>query len=252
MLVLLAIAAAAADVTLTDVAPDTAANPVLVVATPGVELPSYQPLLTTLRERGHDAHLLEFGCGALDTERLAREVQVARDTLGPATPVLAHGFGATLALASHRAGDGDYVLLAPVLKLPALALTEHLAGLEVGASVLLSQPHEWNGHDAAKLLVGELELGCVPAPFAAEVQGWVGSSVPLSLPEVDSDVFIVVSAGDQLAPVEATVPASRALPRRELVRLGLGRLDHQDFDHGELLTHPTPVRVAARALERLR
>ncbi len=228
------------------------AAPVLVVSTPGVQRTSYQPLLASLAKNGHHPTFLEFGCGAQDTASMQRAIRDARAQLGPDTPVLAHGIGATLALASHRPGDGPYVLLAPVLALPQLALTQHLASQPVGASLLLSDPHEWNGHDAARLLVGDLDLGCVSAAFAREVQGWVGSGVPLSLQEIDSDVFIVVSAGDQLAPIEATVPASRALPSRELVRLGLGRLDSQDFTHAELLTHDTPVRVAVRALERSR
>ena len=73
---------------------------------------------------------------------------------------------------------------------------------------------------------------------------------PLHLDQVRVPVWLGVSAGDALSPVEVVVPASRALPDRELVRFGLNRFDRADFRHGELLVAPEVLRAVRRAVVR--
>lgn len=71
--------------------------------------------------------------------------------------------------------------------------------------------------------------------------------MPIDLSHVDRPVWIAVSLGDSVASVEAVVPASRALPERHLVRLGINRMDPRDFSHADMLADPIPVRAATRA-----
>ncbi len=252
MILFFALTASAAPYTLWDAAPHTATDPVLVVATPGFERPSYLPLVHALTEAGRDVHLLEFPCRDQDAKSLAASVAEAAATLPADTPVLAHGVGATLALMAHPSHPASrYVLMAPVLDVQGVAATDHLAEQELGQSVHLGGTAEWNGRQLTPLLIGgEVKLGCAPVGLARDLQTWVQQDhVPLSLDAIEAPVWMAVSIGDDIASIEAVVPASRRLPNRELVRLGVNRLDGQDFSHGELLTHPTSIHAAVHALE---
>jgi hypothetical protein len=86
-------------------------------------------------------------------------------------------------------------------------------------------------------------LSCWSAPFAAQVLSWAHQGqIPVDLAAVTQPVDVAVSLGDDLAAVEAVVPASRKLPDRTLTRLGVTRLDPQDYEHGALLSQPAPRR----------
>ncbi|MBW1880824.1 MAG: hypothetical protein JRJ84_20915 [Deltaproteobacteria bacterium] len=249
VLAILAVASAADAVW--DATPEHDAETVLVVVTPGFQLEGYLPLVWALRNDGRDVRVLTFGCGAQDGEALVEAIVTVAHPLGPDLTVVAHGVGAALVLmAAPRLESDRYVLLAPVLDIWPVASTEWLAGQPILPSLDLSDPLAWNDHPVQSLLLGEpvLPLTCVPVPFAAEVQGWIGDAhVPMDLSAVQAPVWIAVSAGDDVAAVEAVIPAARALPDRKLVRFGVVRLDRQDFTHGEMLRHAIPVRAAVRA-----
>jgi hypothetical protein len=252
MLAALAVlAVAAATDAVWDATPEHDAETVLVVVTPGFQLEGYLPLVWALRDDGRDVRVLTFGCGGQDTEALVEAVVTAAGPLVPGFTVVAHGVGATLVLmAAPRLESDRYVLLAPVLDIWPVASTEWLAGQPVPPALDLSDPLAWNDHPVQSLLLGEPvpTLSCVPAPFAAEVQGWIGAAhVPVDLAAVSAPVWIAVSAGDDVAAVEAVIPAARGLPARKLIRMGVNRLDGQDFNHGEMLRHAIPVRAAVRA-----
>jgi hypothetical protein len=247
-----AVLAGALGAELRDLAPETDARPVLLVVSPGFGVPGFLPLAEALRADGHDVLLLEPGCGAGTLDSLAADVAEAAAKIGPDVVVVAHGVGASVVLAASPAMEARrLVLLGPVLAVWPVASTSWLAERAAGAtSADLSASVVWNGQDLATVLLGSdpPPLGCAPPAFAAEVASWVRrSDVPIALAAVDDPVWIAVSAGDDVAAVEAVVPASRAIPDRELVRLGINRLDPEDYAHGEMLRAEVPVRAAVRA-----
>lgn len=211
--------------------------PVLLILTPGWDLEAYVPLIRALRDGGSEVGIVTFPCsGGLD-DALAR---VRRAQGAEETVVVAHGLGATLALLAglpHR-----HVLLAPVLDVWPVEDTRALAALPVDVAVDLSAGHP-------DLLGGTPPLGCVAPRLAQTVQGWIREGMDLPLETVDAHVWIGVGLLDQVAAVEAVVPASRRLPRRELVRLGITRLDPRDYGHVDLLVDPVPIRAAVRAVQ---
>lgn len=239
---------------LIDLSPATNSRPVLLIVTPGVELTAFLPLARGLTAGGMDVHALVFPAASQTSADYADAIASAGATLPDYTVVVAHGLGATLALqAAPRLEVARYVLLAPVLDLRPLAVSGFLADQPVGAALDLRRSLDWRGRDVASVLLGAQKpaLGVVSGPFAAEVQGWIRvGAVPVDLALVDRPVWIAVSLGDNVASVESVVPASRALPDRRLVRLGINRLDAQDYSHGEMLAGKTPVRAAVRAARR--
>lgn len=236
---------------LIDLSPETNARPALLVVTPGVDLTAFLPLARALRADGMDVQALVFPAAGQTSADYADAIASAAASLPDNTVVVSHGLGATLALlAAPRLHVDRYVLLAPVLDVSPVAVDAFLADQPVAASLDLSHPVEWAGRDARAVLLGpELpDLGVVSGPFAAEVQGWIRAAhVPIDLSHVDRPVWIAVSLGDSVASVEAVVPASRALPERHLVRLGINRMDPQDFTHAEMLADRIPIRAATRA-----
>lgn len=233
-------------------APATAAPDVLLVTTPGVRVEVYEPLVASLRGEGAHVRPVAFPCSG-DPVDARQAVQRAGEELPPGYVVVAHGLGATLALSAHpRLSPGKYVLLAPILDVWPVEVTAELAERAVGTSLDLSVPLRHGEATVQELLLGPDgadALGCVAPRIAAEVQGWIrGGAVPLALEDVDVPVWIGVGLTDAVATVEAVVPASRRLPRRELVRLGVGRLDPDDYGHLEMLTAAAPVRAATRAV----
>ena len=93
--------------------------------------------------------------------------------------------------------------------------------------------------------------GCLSMGLGREFQEWLSQGgAPLVLERVLAFVWLGVSLGDEMSPVEATVPASRRLPSRRLVRFGINRFDSKDFSHWELLSEPVPLRAAARQVGR--
>ena len=256
MLVWLAAAAVAADTwELTDLAPETSSGAVLVVVTPGWELEGYQPLVRALRDAGRDVHVLRFACAGQDALRLQDDLVAAATTLPDDKAIVAHGLGATLALqAADRVKAERYVLLGPVLDVePVAAVAFAAERVPETDAIDLARGAVWNGLDLADALVGQghPKLGCAPGPFAREVAGWaLAREVPIALEAVGVPVWIGVSLGDDVAAVEVVVPASRRIPDRTLVRLGMNRMDPQDYEHGQLLTDDVPVRAAVDAVTR--
>lgn len=221
---------------------------ILLVTSPGVQLEAYEPLYVALRDRGAEVTPVAFPCSG-DLDRARDLVARTAAELGPDVVVVAHGLGATVALLAHGdAPPSRYVLLAPILDLkPTLAL-EWVAGRSVGTALDLSVATD----APAQVLLGpgaERYLGCVAPRVATTVQHWIREgAVPLDLEAVDRPVWIGVGLLDEVATVEAVVPASRRLPRRELVRLGINRLDPRDYTHLDLLLDPVPIEAAVQAV----
>jgi alpha-beta hydrolase superfamily lysophospholipase len=239
---------------LVDLAPQEHARPVLVVVTPGFDEVGFLPLARALVADGDAVHLLVFDCAGQDATRLADEIAEASAAIPGSEVIVAHGLGATIALmAAPRTDASRLVLLAPVLDLQPVEATSFLADQPAPAAVDLAVPLAWNGRSLAEVLLGDHPppLACMPGPFAADVQGWVRAGhVPLALEDIPMPVWMAVSLGDDVATVEAVVPASRRLPHRALVRLGLNRFDPQDYSHGQMLTAHVPIALAAREVRR--
>lgn len=227
-------------------------TPVVLVVTPGVELAGYRPLLDALRDRDLDPEVVEFPCSG-DFRALADQLH-RRLAESPSPPVVvAHGLGATLALAAAPGLDVDrWVLLAPILAVPHSAAVTSLGDVAPGARVDLSVARPWaNEPDLRRVLLGAdpPALGCFPAALARDLQGWIATgTIPLALAAIGDPVWIGVGLLDELAPVEVVIPASRALPDRRLVRLGVTHFDPVDYDHAAMLGAVAPVRAAIRAV----
>lgn len=227
----------------------TAAPEVLIVATPGVGLEGYRPLVAALRDRGVDPAVVELPCSG-DAATLS--AAIGRAVRGrPGAVVVAHGLGATLALlGAPDAEVSRWVLLAPWLGVPDTAAVRALAGRPVVGPPALDRPAPWSGHDLRRVLLGDRlpPLGCFPAALARDLLGWLeAGAVPVTPEAVAAPVWIGGGLLDELAPPEVLVPASRRFPERELVRLGIQRLDPVDYAHADLLSAPGPVRAAVNA-----
>jgi hypothetical protein len=228
------------------------ADQVLVVVTPGFAIDGFLPLIRGLRADGHDVRVLEFDCAGQDAARLAGDLaEAARGLDHPV--VVAHGLGATLALMAAPELDAErLVLLAPVLDVVPADSVAWLAALPHGAAVDLSAAWRWTDHaNVARILLGDAAppLTCAPGPFVDDVQGWIAAAaVPIAFAKVDEPVWIGVSLGDDVATVEAVLPASRLLADHAVVRLGRNRLDPRDYTHADLLVADVPVRRALDAV----
>ena len=226
--------------------------PVLLVVTPGLDADAFDAWAHRLHKARHPVTPLSLPCEAASGAQLVERIVQAGAELPEGYVVAAHGLGASLVLMAAPELEAErLVLLGPVLDVQAVGVLDWLADLELSETVDLAGELSWNGRAVAPLLLGAdpPPLTCISAGLAAEVQGWIrAGAVPLPLETVEMPTWIGVSLGDDVASVEWTVPGSRALPDRSLVRLGYTRFDPQDYEHGELLTRPVPLRVATRAV----
>jgi hypothetical protein len=210
---------------------------VVVVVSPGVAVEAYTDLIREIRDAGHDVSAEHVSCATTGFDAAARSLH--RRLVGHSDHVLvAHGFGASVALRAHAPTSRRYVLLAPVLDIwPVSAMR----------SVRLTA--DWP--ELQPLLGTPLAADCFSASLARDLEDWLQTGeVPTShLSSIAEPVWLAVSAGDNLAGVEAVIPASRELPERTVIRLGKKRLDPIDFDHGQMLTHPIPIKAVVKALE---
>lgn len=244
-------------------------RPAMLVVTPGYEPDAFEPLAQALGKKGLDVHVLTFSCIPLDSGAMADALVEAATSLEEDPVVIAHGLGASLALmAGDRMAASHLVLLGPALASWPSEAADLAASISVGPQVDLGVSiDQWTTgrsidprpvlayaeSDVASVLMGESPplQACASGPFAAEVQGWYRrGGPPVDLSAIHTPIWIGVGLLDRLAPVEAVVPASRELPQRELVRLGITRLDGKDFDHLDLLREKVPLKLAARAARR--
>lgn len=221
----------------------------LLIVTPGFEETAFLPLRRALEREGVQVRTLAFPVAGQTSDDYAAAIAAAADAMPEPTVLVAHGLGATLSLQADPNVE-RLVLLAPVLAVVPQQIVRDLSALPPRAAVDLSAAFAWHDRSAATVLLGPRvpEVGLVSGAFVAEVQGWITSGhVPVDLPRVEVPVWIGIGLADEVATVEATVPASRLLPERRLVRLGANRFDPRDYTHGDLLQDEVPVRVAARA-----
>ncbi len=214
------------------------AGRVLLVETPGTEPAAWRPLRDALAADGHTVAVVAFPCSGT-----AADFRAAVARAAPTAPyaVVAHGVGAPLALDLPAAG---WVLLGPTLA-PAhsQALDAATAAAAQADGPVVLRPTAL----AAVLGVADAPLRCVSADFAREVARWQSDGVALATPT--GPVTVLAAPRDEVAPVEALVPAARALGAR-LVRLGLGHFDPTDPDHAGLLTAPSALAETRRAVRR--
>lgn len=223
-----------------------AERPVLVVQTPGLRRRAMVPLLQALVDAGFEPVVLEAPCTTGSAAELAAGLGAVA-AAAPEAPVLAHGLGAGLVLMADPAmGDRSVALIAPTLAVVPSPLTEQALAADVGASVVFDPLHPpWR----ELLDVAHPPVGCLSPALAREVQGWVAAGgPPVDLGRIDRPVWVGVALGDDVATVEAVVPASRALPDRTLVRFGRNRWDPEDYGHVGLLLEPRVHRTLLRWL----
>ncbi|TNE84207.1 MAG: hypothetical protein EP330_30265 [Deltaproteobacteria bacterium] len=266
MLLLLATLAHGAETwNLQDLQPKHDRHTVLVVATPGYAPEAFRPLAEFLVKKGHDVRLLSFPCLPDDASDYRRSIDEAAGTLGEHA-VVAHGLGATLVLGT-RLGAEQLALLGPVLAPARSEAADLVAGMAVGPDVdltisidkwtsgrqvNLSVPRPFGATDAASVLLGEDPplQECASGPLAAEVQRWYLEGPDVDLASIATPTWIGVGLLDRLSPVEVLVPASRELPNRRLLRLGITRLDGKDLDHLGLLRDKVAHKAAYKALKK--
>ena len=219
---------------------------ILLVTSPGLDLDLYRPVVHELREAGARVTPVSFPCSG-DAADLGEVIVRAAD--GREVVVLAHGVGATLALGAYdRLEVERWVLLGPVLDVVRGPWLDALVEVPLDrARVELGVAPEDLG--SAVLGEGWAEVsGCVAPGLARDVQSWIRTgSVPVDPAKVADPVWIGVGLLDEVAPVEATIPASRRFPDRLVVRPGVARFDPKDYRHLDLVRDPLPVRLAVRA-----
>jgi hypothetical protein len=228
------------------------ARDVVVVLSPGFSFAEHRPLFDEILRAEHDLHVVGASCVARGSDSLIQSLREKDRELGGHYTVVSHGLGASLALmAAPELRADQYVLLGPVLDvLPSRAMAS-LGELEITGPVDLDQSWSWSGLDLREVLLGRAGVmsGCLSMGLAAELQGWLRTGrLPLELEAIDEPVWLGLSLADEMSPVEVVVPASRRFSNRRLVRFGINRFDERDFSHWDLLTDPTPLRVAVRQI----
>ena len=254
---------------LVDAQPKHARHPVLLVVTPGYDPAAYEPLTEFLVKKGRDVHVLSFYCLPYSSEQITRGLEEAASTMPDGFTVVAHGIGALLPLLIDDQLDVDqYVFLGPTLAThssaaaekamlgsagPEMDLTVSIDQWKSGRSVDISVPRLFGDADVASVLLGSNPplQDCASGPVAAELQDWYQAGrPPIDYTKITTPVWIGVGLFDRLAPVEALIPASRELPNRELIRLGITRLDARDLDHLGLLRDKIAAKAAAKAVKK--
>jgi hypothetical protein len=230
------------------------AREVLVVMSPGFSFEEHRPLIEALQHEEHEVHVVGASCAAANSGELIERLRLKDRELGGGYTVVSHGLGATIALlAAPELQADEYVLLAPVLEvLPSRSMAA-LAEPVIDRVIALEQEPSWVDIGLREVLLGGPKVmnGCLSMGLGREFQGWLGhGGAPLKLKQIEAFVWLGVSLGDEMSTVEATVPASRSLPNRHLVRFGINRFDSRDFSHWDLLSDPVPLRTAARQIGR--
>lgn len=264
LLLLASLALGAESWNLQDLQPKHDKRTVLVVVTPGYAPEAFRPLAEYLVKKGRDVRLLSFACLPRDADGYQAYLAEAVGILPEDVDIVAHGLGATLVLRA-RAQAEQYALLGPVLATSSTAAADLAAAQAVGPDVDfgvsidqwtsgrqvdLTPRLDFAGGDVASVLLGAdppLET-CVSGSLAVDVQRWYREGLDLELASVDTHTWIGVGLLDRLSPVESVVPASRALPDRRLLRLGITRLDGKDLDHLGLLRDKVAHKAAYKAI----
>jgi len=222
-----------------------AAEPVLLVPSPGIRAEAYSEVIRTVRASGHEVQVFSWSCiGKADVLRqsLAEQAQ--------GRVVVAHGLGATLALQSQPEVH-SWVLMAPVLAIPDSASMR--AAIEQLPSGPVNLAEEGSDGGARDRLLGPgwSEWGtCVAPDLIAQMLSWADNhGVIPGVNEPGAPVWIGVSLLDEMAPPELVIPLSRQGFPRSVTRIGVTGLDAHDRRHLELLHDPAWLRAVKRALK---
>lgn len=232
------------------------AREVVVVMSPGFSFEEHLPLFEELARGGHELHVVGSSCAARGSSSLIERLRVKDRELGGEYTVVSHGLGATIALlAAPELRADEYVLFGPVLEvLPSRSMAS-LAEPVISRPIELEREPSWSTVDLREVLLGRAKVmnGCLSMGLARELQGWLeNGTAPLKLEQIEAFVWLGISLGDEMSTVEGTVPASRRLPNRRLVRFGINRLDARDYNHWDMLSDPVPLRAGARQIGKAR
>lgn len=224
----------------------------LIVATPGLAMPAWDPLVQALEAEGLDAWIARFPPGAQDPDDIvAIGIPTARRMVPPAALALVgHGPGGTLAArAALEDPPRALALLGAPLSPPRSGLVSWLVDLPVPPEGLdlARVTATWQGRPALPLLVGAAPppLERASAAWLRGLQAWVRRGAPVDL----RDAVFPVRAGtgllDEVAPAEVVRPW---LGDGAHLRFGTLRMDPQDYDNAALLAQERPTRALARWL----
>lgn len=222
-----------------------AAEPVLLVPSPGIRGEAYSAVIQAVKASGREVQVFSWSCsGKADVLRqsLAEHAQ--------GRVVVAHGLGATLALQSQPKVH-SWVLMAPVLAIPdSASMKAAIEQLPSGPVSLAAQGQDGGARDRL-LGPGWSEWGtCVAPDLISQIRSWAeNDGVIPGVTEPGAPVWIGVSLLDEVAPPEWVIPVSREGFPRSVTRIGVTSFDAQDRRHIELLHDPAWLRAVKRVLK---
>lgn len=205
---------------------------VTLLVTPGLAPSSFSTLRRKL-DRGRDTvQLATVPCPSSDRQGTIAFLQkLDADN----TVVVAHGVAVPWAVEAGLDPTG-WVWLAPLLDIWPTddQLPPDLVARRAGH---LSKAHSACSSTSLSTSLRELAEGVEPL----DLQQGLGSPV-----------VALVSAGDDIATVEASLPILMTSPNVTVRRVGIGGWGHQDLDHTDLITTRRGHRQVRRALRLLR
>ncbi len=205
---------------------------VTLLITPGLQPHSFSTLRRKLDRGRHPVQLVTVPCpsgGREETIRYLERLNVD-DTV-----VVAHGIAVPWAIDAGLHPTG-WVWLAPLLDVwPA---NDHLT-------------QEVASRRATH--VSQAYSACASEPLSSSLQSLADGSAQTDIPQqLSAPVVALVSAGDDIATVEASLPIMLTSPLITVRRVGIGAWGHQDLDHTEFITTRRGHRQVRRALRLLR
>jgi len=230
--------------------PGAKGAPVLLVQTPGFSSQALAAAEEALVHHGFSVTSLRLPCAELSLDHLGQLVDEARTDLGPQTPVVAHGLGATVALWSTRNDPtARLALLSPVVGAPFSAATEaYLDSTPEAWDVHNQDP--WVGRTLHEVVFGPTLApeGCIPpalhpllhTPRAGRWNTLVGQQ---------EQVWVGLAVGDVFSPIENQLPALQARDNVDVHWAGWNRLYTRNFSHTEILHDPATLRRLSRVTE---
>jgi pimeloyl-ACP methyl ester carboxylesterase len=205
---------------------------VTLLITPGLAPSSFSTLRRKLDRRRSPVQLVPVPCPSGDREDTIRFLQQLNVD---ETVVVVHGMGVAWALEAGLAPTG-WVWLAPVLDIWPVNqdLPEEFA---LRRTTYVSQAYS----------------ACSSPAFNESLRALADGQSPADLrQQVSAPVVALISASDDIATVEASLPILLTTPLVSIRRLGVGGWGHRDLDHTELITSRRGQRQVRRALRLLR
>ena len=207
---------------------------IVLLPEPGLSLVHTARLSQELAHRGYRVHRVSYDCDAPSLQAIAADLASLNVD---ESIVIAHGLGARLAIQADLQPAG-WLLVGPTLDL--LPLQD-----------LTLYPDD---PEASERLFGDgVQFACGAELARAELSKWAARGpAPINVSGITAPTLVLVSAGDDVAPVETTVPVALAIDGVDLIRIGVGGWAHADLSHIALTDDPRGRRAIYRALRTLR